>query len=75
MLRALRERRYAASVDFASGDRAAFRAAIGRLAQSAAPERAALAARARAFAAATFDPQRHVREHLELFARLTAPPG
>ncbi len=59
----------------ARGDRAAFRDAIGRLARAAAPERAARAARARAFAAATFDPQRHVREHLELFARLVGPPA
>ena len=54
------------------GDRAAFRDAVERLAGAPAAERAARAARARAYAAATFDPQRHVREHHELFARLTA---
>ena len=55
------------------GDRGAFRQVIARLAQSGLPERRVRAERARAFAAETFDPQRHVREHLELFARLIAP--
>ena len=56
----------------ARGDHAAFRAAIGRLAGGSPAERAARTARAHAFAAATFDPQRHVREYLELFTRLTS---
>jgi glycosyltransferase involved in cell wall biosynthesis len=54
------------------GDQAAFRRVIGRLAHSSPAERQARALRARAFAAQSFDPERHVRDYLELFARLTA---
>jgi glycosyltransferase involved in cell wall biosynthesis len=53
------------------GDHAGFRAAVERLARTVRPDRAARAERARAHAAATFDPQRHVRDYLDLFARLT----
>ena len=52
------------------GDRNGFRRAIERLARAAPAEREARAARARTYAAATFDPQRHVREYLELLGRL-----
>jgi glycosyltransferase involved in cell wall biosynthesis len=54
----------------ARGDRAAFRLHLERLARAAPAERATRAERARAYAAATFDPQQHVAAHLELFARL-----
>jgi glycosyltransferase involved in cell wall biosynthesis len=52
------------------GDRDGFRGAIERLARATPAERKARAGRARAYAAATFDPQQHVREYLDLFARL-----
>jgi len=58
------------------GDREAFRRAVLRFAQAPAEERAAIAARARAQATAAFDPQQHVRDHLDLFARLAGnAPG
>ena len=57
------------------GDQAAFRRVIGRLAHSSPAERQARGLRARAFAAQSFDPERHVRDYLELFARLTAAPS
>ena len=57
------------------GDHAGFRAAVERLARTARPDRQARAERARTHAATTFDPQRHVREYLALFARLTGGGG
>jgi glycosyltransferase involved in cell wall biosynthesis len=59
---------------FARGDHAGLRSTVVRLAQTPAAERDARAARARSHAAETFDPQRHVREYLELFARLREEP-
>ena len=52
------------------GDRGGFQQAIQRLARATPAEREARAARARAYAAATFDSQQHVHEYLELFGRL-----
>lgn len=52
------------------GDRAAFRAALERLAAEPAASRRERADEARAFARATFDPLRQVAAHLELFKRL-----
>jgi glycosyltransferase involved in cell wall biosynthesis len=52
------------------GDRDGFRQAIQRLAGATPAEREARAARARAFAAANFDPQKQVAGYLELFGRL-----
>jgi glycosyltransferase involved in cell wall biosynthesis len=52
------------------GDHIGFRAAVERLARTERPDRQVRAERARAHAATTFDPQRHVREYLDLFARL-----
>lgn len=57
------------------GDHAGFRAAVERLARTAHPDREVRAGRARAYAAATFDPERHVREYLALFARLAGTGG
>ncbi len=57
------------------GDREGFRRVIRRLAGAAPEEREARAAKARAYAAATFDPQQHVAEYLGLFARLTGAAG
>lgn len=54
----------------ARGDRAAFAAAIQRLASLPENERNALATEARAFARTTFDPARQVAAYLDLFARL-----
>jgi len=54
----------------ARGDRGGFRRTIERLALAPPAERAGRSTRARAYAAATFDPQEHVREYLELFSRL-----
>lgn len=54
----------------APGDRDGFRRAIQRLAGATAPEREARAARARAYAAATFNPQVQVAAYLDLFGRL-----
>jgi glycosyltransferase involved in cell wall biosynthesis len=54
------------------GDHAGFRAAVERLARTARADRPARAGRARAYAATTFDPQRHVRDYLDLFARLAS---
>ncbi|MFA5058211.1 MAG: glycosyltransferase [Opitutaceae bacterium] len=54
------------------GDQAAFRDVINRLAGATPAERLDRAERARVYASSTFDPQRHVRDHLELFSRLTA---
>ncbi len=56
----------------ARGDRDGFRNTIERLARATPAEREARAAQARAYAAATFDPQKHVRDYLELFGRLNA---
>jgi glycosyltransferase involved in cell wall biosynthesis len=56
------------------GDRDGFRQAVQRLAGSTRPERAAMAARARAYAVATFDPQRQVAAYLDLFGRLAENP-
>jgi glycosyltransferase involved in cell wall biosynthesis len=53
------------------GDRASFRGTLEWLVRSSPAERAARATRAHAYAAETFDPKRHIREYLELFARLT----
>jgi glycosyltransferase involved in cell wall biosynthesis len=53
-----------------SGDRAAFLAAIRRLAAEPAAARAQRAARARAFARERFDPARQALAYLELFQRL-----
>lgn len=52
------------------GDRAAFRAAIERLAAASSAERAARSAEARAFARTTFDPARQVAAYVDLFSRL-----
>jgi glycosyltransferase involved in cell wall biosynthesis len=52
------------------GDRAAFRAALERLAAASADERAARSAEARSFARTTFDPDRQVAAYLDLFGRL-----
>jgi glycosyltransferase involved in cell wall biosynthesis len=52
------------------GDRAAFRAALERLAAEPAASRRERAGEARAFASSTFDPSRQVAAHLELFKRL-----
>jgi glycosyltransferase involved in cell wall biosynthesis len=57
------------------GDRAAFQRIIVELARAGPEERQARAERARAYASQTFDPQRHVRDYLELFARLIAESG
>lgn len=57
------------------GDRAAFREIIDRLARATPAERQARAERARVYASQTFDPQRHVRDYLELFARLMVGGG
>jgi glycosyltransferase involved in cell wall biosynthesis len=54
------------------GDRDGFRKAIQQLVRATPAEQETRAARARTYAAATFDPQRHVREYLELFGRLVA---
>jgi glycosyltransferase involved in cell wall biosynthesis len=56
----------------ARGDRTTFRSHLVGLARAAPAERLGRAARARTFAAATFDPQQHVAAHLELFARLSS---
>jgi glycosyltransferase involved in cell wall biosynthesis len=53
------------------GDCDGFRRAVERLARATPTERADRAARARAYAVATFDPQRHTQEYLELLGRLT----
>jgi glycosyltransferase involved in cell wall biosynthesis len=52
------------------GNRVGFRCAIERLARATPAERGVRSEQARAHAAATFDPQKHVREYLELFGRL-----
>jgi glycosyltransferase involved in cell wall biosynthesis len=52
------------------GDRKGFRSAIERLAHATPAEQIARSARARTYAATTFDPQRHVREYLVLLSRL-----
>ena len=52
------------------GDHAGFRAAVEQLTRTAPADRQARAERARAYAAGTFDPQQHVRDYLDLFARL-----
>ena len=57
------------------GDREGFQRALQRLARATPSEREARAARARSYAAATFDPQRHVREYIELFGRLAGGPS
>ncbi len=54
------------------GDRAAFRTAIEQMVRVSAAERRARSARARTYAATTFDAERHVREYLALFTRLSA---
>lgn len=55
----------------ARGDRAAFTAAIQRLAALSENERHTLAAEARHFARSTFDPARQVTAYLDLFRRLS----
>jgi glycosyltransferase involved in cell wall biosynthesis len=55
------------------GDRAAFHAALERLAAASSDERAARSAEARAFARTTFDPARQVAAYLDLFSRLVRP--
>jgi glycosyltransferase involved in cell wall biosynthesis len=57
------------------GDRDGFRRAIQRLAGDTAPQREARAARARAYALATFDPQNQMAAYLDLFARLAQVPA
>ncbi len=52
------------------GDRDGFRQAMLRFARAPQAGRETRAARARAYAAATFDPQKHVRDYLDLFSRL-----
>ncbi len=52
-------------------DREAFRAALQRLFTESPEARIARASEARAFARATFDPERQVQAYLELFAQLT----
>jgi glycosyltransferase involved in cell wall biosynthesis len=52
------------------GDRDGFRQAVEQLARATPAEREARAAQARTYAATTFDPQRHVREYLDLLGRL-----
>jgi len=54
------------------GDRLGFQSTVERLAHATPEERKARAAHARSFAAATFDPQRHTLEYLELLGRLTS---
>ncbi|MEO7415114.1 MAG: glycosyltransferase [Opitutaceae bacterium] len=58
----------------ARGDRAAFRRALTQLISQTPAERAVIAAEARRYARATFDPQRQVAAYLELFQKLTASP-
>ena len=60
---------------FSPGDRKGFRQAIQRLAGTSPPEREARAARARAYALETFDPQAQVARYLELFGRLVPGTG
>jgi glycosyltransferase involved in cell wall biosynthesis len=55
------------------GDQTGFRLAIQRLAGAAPSERKAQAARARAYAIATFEPQRQFAAYLDLFSKLV--PG
>lgn len=55
----------------ARGDHAAFAGAIQRLASLSESERKTLAAEARQFARATFDPARQVTAYLDLFVRLS----
>jgi glycosyltransferase involved in cell wall biosynthesis len=54
------------------GDQAAFRGVIERLARSTPAERQARSGQAHAHASKTFDSQRHARDYLELFSRLTS---
>jgi glycosyltransferase involved in cell wall biosynthesis len=54
------------------GDHAGFRAAVERLARTARADRPPRAERARAYAATTFDQQRHVCDYLDLFSRLAS---
>ncbi len=56
------------------GDRAAFLAALTRLLGEPAEEHARRAARARAFARATFDPPRQISAYLELLQKLASAP-
>jgi glycosyltransferase involved in cell wall biosynthesis len=56
----------------APGDRAAFRSAILAVAREPAAARLARGARARAYARATFDPQRQTSAYLALFEKLAA---
>ena len=58
--------------EIASGDRAAFRAALVRLMAESAGDKVRRAERARAFARERFDPARQVRAYLQLFAALIA---
>jgi glycosyltransferase involved in cell wall biosynthesis len=57
----------------APGDRPAFRSAIVSLAGDRPADREARGGRARAYARATFDPQRQVAAYLDLFEKLAAP--
>jgi glycosyltransferase involved in cell wall biosynthesis len=57
------------------GDHAAFRAALTRLIREPAADRARRAARARAFARETFDPQRQAAAYLGLFEKLSTVPA
>jgi len=57
------------------GDRAAFRAALERLARAPAGERAPRGEAARAFARTTFDTARQVAAYLDLFSTLIRTPG
>jgi glycosyltransferase involved in cell wall biosynthesis len=54
------------------GNQAAFREVIAQLARSTPAERQARSGRAHAQASRSFDSQRHARDYLELFSRLTA---
>jgi glycosyltransferase involved in cell wall biosynthesis len=57
------------------GDRDGVRLAIQGLAGATSSEREARAAKARAYAAATFDPQKQVADYLDLFGRLLHGTG
>ena len=57
------------------GDRAAFLAALTRLLGEPVAEHASRAARARAFARATFDPPRQISAFLELLQKLASAPA
>ena len=57
---------------FSRGDRDGFRSAIVRLARATPADRLSRNVRARAYAAAIFDPRRHAREYLQLFGRMVS---